>query len=278
MLEPFVQETEQILSIPSWKTLESKLVVGFSTKNGGVSEGPFTSLNMGLHVADHVDSVRQNKLILADSLNFPTSSWVGCDQVHEAKIEKVNHTSIGKGVLSYDNAIPKTDGIYTDKNDILLTLCFADCVPLYFFAPEKSLIGLAHAGWKGTVKNIGAKMVELWKEEGVAPNEVKAVIGPSISASAYVVDDYVLNQVKSVLPPSIHHVVYNEVSCGQYELDLKRVNKELLLKAGVKEENISCSSFCTSTHDTLFFSHRRDKGKTGRMMSFIGMKGVQRNE
>jgi YfiH family protein len=279
MLEPFVQQSEQILSIPSWESQRSNLVVGFTTKNGGVSKGHFTSLNTGLHVMDQEDAVRENKRILGDSLGFPTSQWVGCEQVHENRIVKVDQTSIGKGVFSYGSSIPSTDGIYTDKKDILLTLCFADCVPLYFYSTDRSLIGLAHAGWKGTVKNIGTKMVEIWKEEGVSPNQVLVAIGPSISPSAYVVDDYVLDQVKSVISAaSIFPEIYKEVSSGQYELDLKRVNKELLLQAGVKEENISCSSFCTSSHDNLFFSHRRDRGKTGRMMSFIGMKGVQENE
>lgn len=278
MLEPFVQESEKMLTIPSWQSLKHNLVVGFSTKNGGVSEGHFTSLNMGLHVMDDEEAVCQNKRILADSIKFPTSNWVGCDQVHEARIEKVDETSIGKGVFSYESAIPKTDGIYTNQAGILLTLCFADCVPLYFLAPEQSYIGVAHAGWKGTVKNIGALMVEKWREEGIHPEQIKVAIGPSISPSSYVVDDYVLQQVKAVLPDTSHAFVYKEVATGQYELDLKRVNKELLLLAGVKEENISCSSFCTSTHEELFFSHRRDSGKTGRMMSFIGWKGVQENE
>jgi YfiH family protein len=277
MREPFIQQSEQYMSIPSWEVANSKLVAGFTTKTGGVSKGPFTSFNMGLHVFDQDEAVRENKEILARSIHFPLSKWVGCDQVHDAQIEKINETSIGKGVTSYDTAVPKTDGIYTDKEDILLTLCFADCVPLYFYSPNHSLIGLAHAGWKGTVRDIGGKMVQRWMEEGVSPSEIQAAIGPSISSIAYIVDDYVLGQVKGILPKEIFPTVYKEYSQGQYSLDLKLINRELLLLAGVPRENISCSSYCTSTHDKLFFSHRRDNGKTGRMMSFIGMKGVQNN-
>ncbi|WP_223700306.1 peptidoglycan editing factor PgeF [Sutcliffiella deserti] len=278
MSEPFVQHFNQALTIPSWTSLNSSLVTGFTTKVGGVSEGDYTSLNMGLHVDDLEESVRRNKEILADSLRFPTSRWIGCEQVHEAGIEKVDENFIGKGVTSYENALPETDGLYTDKKDILLTLCFADCVPIYFYSPEHSLIGLAHAGWKGTVKNIGPKMVERWKAEGVDSSEILVAIGPSISPEAYVVDDYVLDKVKSVFSPSKISDVHKEVAKGQYRLDLKKINKQLLLDAGVKDSNIICSSFCTSSEDKLFFSHRRDKGKTGRMMSFIGMKGVQNNE
>ncbi|MBM7618908.1 YfiH family protein [Bacillus tianshenii] len=277
MGEPFVQQSEQFMSIPSWEDANSRLVVGFTTKTGGVSKGPFSSFNMGLHVHDQDAAVRENKEILAGSIQFPMSQWVGCDQVHDARIEKITETSIGKGVTSYDTAIPKTDGIYTDKEDILLTLCFADCVPLYFYSPNHSLIGLAHAGWKGTVLDIGGKMVQRWIEEGVSPNEIYAAIGPSISQHAYIVDDFVLDRVKGILPKETLTTVYQEVSVGQYSIDLKQINLELLLLSGLPRENISCSSYCTSTHDQHFFSHRRDNGKTGRMMSFIGMKGVRDN-
>jgi YfiH family protein len=273
MLEPFVLEKEQTLTLPDWKKLNNGLVVGFTTKNGGVSEGQFSTLNTGLHVSDQVETVCKNKDIIAELIAIPTSNWVGCDQTHEDNIVKVDHTHIGNGVTSYSSALPGTDGMYTSEPDILLTLCFADCVPLYFFAPEHSLIGIAHAGWKGTVKNIGGSMIDKWKADGVNGSDILVAIGPSISAQAYAVDDYVVNQVKSVLPRNKHDAVITEVSHGQYGLDLKRINKELLILAGIKEKNILCSSFCTSSDDSLFFSHRRDQGKTGRMMSFIGWKG-----
>ncbi|NMH72247.1 peptidoglycan editing factor PgeF [Bacillus sp. RO2] len=274
MTEPFVLEKEQTLSLPEWKGNASNLIVGFTTKNGGVSEGQFSTLNMGLHVNDSVDAVCQNKEILASRLNIPTKNWVGCDQTHEDKIIKVNSHDKGKGVYSYSTALAGTDGIYTDSENILLTLCFADCVPLYFYSKEHSLVGIAHAGWKGTVKNIAGNMINRWMEDGVNIDTIQVAIGPAISAQAYIVDDHVVNRVMDALPDVEKGTYMKEVSRGQYALDLKKVNFELLLKAGVKERNILCSSFCTSSNESLFFSHRRDKGKTGRMMSFIGLKGA----
>ncbi|TYS70676.1 peptidoglycan editing factor PgeF [Sutcliffiella horikoshii] len=274
MTEPFVLEKEQTLSLPVWKGNASNLIVGFTTKNGGVSEGQFSTLNMGLHVNDSVDAVCQNKEILASQLNIPTKNWVGCDQTHEDKIVKVNNPDKGKGVYSYSTALSGTDGIYTDSENILLTLCFADCVPLYFYSKEHSLVGIAHAGWKGTVKNIAGNMINRWMEDGVNIDTIQVAIGPAISAQAYIVDDYVVNRVMDALPGTDKETYMKEVSSGQYALDLKKVNFELLLQAGVSEENILCSSFCTSSNESLFFSHRRDKGKTGRMMSFIGLKGA----
>ncbi|WP_226681172.1 peptidoglycan editing factor PgeF [Sutcliffiella horikoshii] len=274
MTEPFVLEKEQALSLPAWKENTSNLIVGFTTKNGGVSEGQFSTLNMGLHVNDSVEAVCKNKEILASLLNMPTDNWVGCDQTHEDKIIKVNSHDKGKGVYSYNTALAGTDGIYTDCEDMLLTLCFADCVPLYFYSKAHSLVGIAHAGWKGTVKNIGGNMINRWLEEGVNIDAIQVAIGPAISPQAYIVDDYVVKRVMDALPGVEMGTYMAEVSDGQYALDLKRVNYELLLKAGVKENNILCSSFCTSSDESLFFSHRRDKGKTGRMMSFIGLKGA----
>ncbi|MGD6775454.1 peptidoglycan editing factor PgeF [Sutcliffiella horikoshii] len=274
MTEPFVLEKEQALSLPAWKKENSNLIVGFTTKNGGVSEGQFSTLNMGLHVNDSVEAVCQNKEILASVLNMPTQNWVGCDQTHEDKIIKVDSNDKGKGVCSYNTTLAGTDGIYTDCEDILLTLCFADCVPLYFYSKEHSLVGIAHAGWKGTVKNIGGHMINRWVEDGVNMDTIQVAIGPAISAQAYIVDDYVINRIVDALPAVEKEKYMKEVSSGQYALDLKKVNYELLLQAGVNEKNILCSSFCTSSDESLFFSHRRDKGKTGRMMSFIGLKGV----
>lgn len=142
---------------------------------------------------------------------------------------------------------------------------------MYFYDPVKSIIGAAHAGWKGTVKQIGRIMTERWvNEEGSRLTDIQAVIGPSISAGSYTVDDRVINEVRAL--PFTAESAICETEKGQYQLDLKEVNRLLLIHCGIPEENISVSGLCTERERELFFSHRRDKGKTGRMMSFIGMK------
>ncbi len=178
----------------------------------------------------------------------------------------------GKGTTDYQSAIAGTDGLYTEEARLLLALCFADCVPLYFMAPKHGMIGLAHAGWKGTVKNIAGEMVRLWHEcEQIPLEDIYVVIGPSIGACCYIVDDRVITRVDRVLEGE-EKLPYKQVSIGQYALDLKELNKVLLIKAGIHEEHIDVSGYCTSCADHLFFSHRRDQGKTGRMMAFIGRK------
>jgi polyphenol oxidase len=272
-LEPFqCENVESLLFLQAWMKESNKLVAGFTTKNGGFSTESYQTLNLGLHVQDVPSTVVANREIVARQLEMPLSKWICAEQVHESRIVKVTEADSEKGVYDYKEGIPQTDGIYTNETNILLTLCFADCVPLYFFAPKHNLIGLAHAGWRGTVENIGGKMIEKWvQEEGIPLHDIYAAIGPAIEACCYIVDDKVINLIKKVLDDQDNRF-YNRVSEGQYTLDLKEVNKRLLLKAGVSRENILVSSLCTSCEKDVFFSHRRDQGKTGRMLSFIGYK------
>ncbi|MBU9714842.1 peptidoglycan editing factor PgeF [Evansella tamaricis] len=271
--EPFSLLNEQILKLDHWDSLLPDLTVGFTTKNGGISEKPFTSLNVGLHVNDESSQVLENRQRIGDLLSFTPANWVCGEQIHENRIEEITAEDAGRGVFDYESSITGTDGLYTKEPNILLASFYADCVPLFFLEPKKKLLGVAHAGWKGTVKDIAGEMVRLWQEkEGIHPRDIHAAIGPSIGPCCYVVDDYVIQFVNEVLGKSGENLVYNEVDTGQYSLDLKALNRFLMEAAGIQQENIVQSKYCTSCETSLFFSHRRDKGKTGRLMSFIGRK------
>ncbi|SFI61438.1 MULTISPECIES: peptidoglycan editing factor PgeF [unclassified Bacillus (in: firmicutes)] len=267
MREPFTYK-DGMLHLHMWEEL-GPIIAGFTTKEGGVSTGPFYTMNLGLHVHDKVEDVHENRRLLAEKLHVPLETWICSEQVHDHHVAKVGKQERGKGVFSYEDGIPNTDGIYTKDTDVLLTSCYADCVPLYFYAPSYRMIGLAHAGWKGTVKGIASEMIGKWKDEGIPLGDIHVAIGPSIGACCYVVDERVLSAAKQVLHSS---VPYDMVSDGQYAIDLKEINRLLCLQAGIKEEQIAMSSLCTSCETQLFFSHRRDHGKTGRMLSFIGFK------
>jgi polyphenol oxidase len=269
MFDIFTPYNERILLIDHWTRQNNGLVAGFTTKNGGVSLDEFSTLNTGFHVNDDKDSVIQNRELISKDLQFPTSLWVGCEQTHEVNILKIESHHKNKGALNYESALKGIDGIYTNETGILLTLCYADCVPLYFFAPKHRMIGIAHAGWKGTVAGIAEKMVENFKSEGIAPSEISVVIGPSICGDCYVVDDKVLQYVQNKVEDKVEKP-YNQISEGQYKLDLRLLNAQILRNVDVG--NIEVTTLCTSCHESLFFSHRRDQGKTGRLMSFIGWK------
>lgn len=271
MKEPFSKKEDQYLILENWAKLDPRLIAGVTTKNGGVSIGDFQQLNTAFHVNDAESVVVENREILSKKLEIPLTDWVGAEQTHETHIEKITSLHRGAGSSDYESALKATDGMYTDKRQLLLTLCFADCVPLYFYAPMGGMIGTAHAGWKGTVAGIGSKMVGLWKKEGIDPKQIYAVIGPSICRKCYVVDDKVINLVQKLLEET-DEKPYNLISEGQYQLDLKQLNAQILEKSGVPKNNIEISALCTSCESDLFFSHRRDSGKTGRILSFIGWK------
>lgn len=271
VMEPFVKKNQSYFSIESWMSQFPGLIAGMTTKLGGVSKAELASLNMGFHVGDDMEAVCTNRERVSTLLQFPLNHWVGAEQTHDTVIRKISKHERGRGASSYETSFKGTDGFYTSETGILLTLCYADCVPLYFIAPENNMIGVAHAGWKGTVSQIGRKMIDLWVEEGIRPDQIFVVIGPSICEKCYIVDNLVIKLVENILE-DVDVKPYNLINENQYSLDLRMLNRLILLKAGVPDKNISVTNFCTSCHHDVFFSHRRDQGKTGRMLSYIGWK------
>ncbi|MGP7817590.1 peptidoglycan editing factor PgeF [Niallia sp. 01092] len=270
-MEPFILQEQEFFTIADWCKAYPNLLAGFSTKNGGKSEKELQSLNLAFHVNDLKETVCANRKIVADKLDFPLEKWVGAEQTHQTNIEIVTKEHAGKGAFDYESACTDTDGFFTMEKGVLLTLCYADCVPLYFFHPATGAIGIAHAGWKGTVQNIAKEMIAVFNSHHIKANEIMAVIGPSISERRYIVDDRVIAEVEKILSAD-EAKPYYLVSPNQYALNLQQLNKQILIKAGVSEKNIQLTNYCTSHHEDYFFSHRRDNGKTGRMMSFIGWR------
>ncbi|WP_242688515.1 peptidoglycan editing factor PgeF [Bacillus sp. Cs-700] len=272
--EPFhatMKQTSLELKFPDQAERKNQPIAGFSTRRNGVSQTPFSSLNLGFHVPDEAKDVLENREILAGDIERPLNQWVVGEQIHGAALAKIFSKDKGRGSTDHHDAISSVDGLYTDDEGVLLTALYADCVPLYFYAPKANRVGLAHAGWKGTTKNIAGEMINAWKQDGIKAEDIYAAIGPSIGKCCYEVDDGVVNQVNSLLLNKA--TLYEETSKGKYQLDLKTVNRELLLKAGVQSSHLSTSSYCTSCSD-LFFSHRKEEGKTGRMMAYIGLGEV----
>lgn len=269
--EPFKQTADPFLTLasPSFSG-EKDITAGFTIRSGGFSPSPFHSNNMAFHVGDTTENVIKNREKLAAAAGRPLSTWTAAEQVHKADIIRVEKQDAGKGAWTREGRIAEADGMYTQSPDVTLVSFYADCVPLYFHAPRKGLIGLAHAGWKGTALNIGARMIEIWeKTELVEPEDIYVVIGPCISAQHYEVDKAVINAVEQKLEPSALKP-WTKNSDGGYQLDMKALNHQLVEQAGVPGEQIEVTSYCSYEDEQLFFSHRRDQGKSGRMMSFIG--------
>ncbi|WP_312095300.1 peptidoglycan editing factor PgeF [Niallia sp.] len=275
-MEPFTLRNKQLFNLDLWEQQFPNLIAGFTTKNGGNSKGDYASLNMAFHVNDQKETVIANRKQVAQDLSIPLERWIGAEQTHKVNIEEVTNAQIGMGAKDYESALKDTDGFFTFEKNILLTLCFADCVPLYFIHPATKAIGIAHAGWQGTVKGIAREMMKVFASHNIPAEEILAVIGPSITDRHYIVDDRVINEVEKAV--HLKQKPYATVSPGQYSLNLQEINKQILLEAGMMESNIHLTNYCTYQDDAYFFSHRRDKGKTGRMMSYIGWREEEGNE
>nr|WP_255639801.1 peptidoglycan editing factor PgeF [Aquibacillus saliphilus] len=246
--------------------MEPRLKAGITTRLGGISKSPFDSMNMGLHVPDNPEDVLKNRMILSNILDVSLDNWVMGEQVHGTEINLISQDQIGRGSRSHQDTLAGIDGIITNQSGVLCTAFFADCVPLFFYDPETKWIGIAHAGWRGTVDQIAVKMVDRLIGVGVNKESLLAAIGPSISSSNYEVDAQVIAHV----PEYMKDIAAKANKNGRYLLDLRQLNKEYLLQAGILDENISVTNYCTYTDEKLFYSHRRDQGKTGRMLGFIG--------
>jgi len=280
-MEPFVQQTRPsapaLFMLEPWISKGSHITAGFSSKNGGVSSGPYDSLNCAFHVHDRDEDVIQNREDIAKVLHLPFDAWTCGEQVHSNHVFEVKEEHRGLGRKTRASAIQDTDALITNVPGVWLTSFYADCVPLYFWDPIKRAVGLAHAGWKGTVLEIAAKTIEKMGEAyGSMPGDIRTAIGPSIGACCYEVDDHVMQHVNDLAqtftlseqdPP-----IFIAKSNGKFMLDLKQFNRHIMIKAGILPTNIECSTWCTSCQEEDFFSHRRDQGRTGRMISWIAIE------
>lgn len=250
----------------------NNIVHGFSTRIGGTSLKPYATLNLGLHVGDKKEDVIKNRERFCNCLGFSLSDTVSLKQVHGNKIFVINEKARGLGSISYEDALGSGDGIITNIPGILLMTYYADCVPIYLYDPVTNSIGLAHAGWKGTVLKIAKTIVEQMSATfGAKPVNCIAIIGPSIGQCCYQVDNTVIEQVKKSF--NRWNELFSQLDEHNAYLNLWLANKISLLESGLLNKNIHISNLCTSCLEDHFFSHRRDKGKTGRMTAAIAIKG-----
>ncbi|MEI7026761.1 peptidoglycan editing factor PgeF [Paenibacillus sp. y28] len=274
-MEPFVvsggEEGQPVLfHIQDWEARIPGLTAGFSSRRGGVGEGSFDSLNCALHVADRPEHVELNRRRIAGAVGTTFEAWTCAEQVHSAEVAVVTLKDRGRGRLSRADAFADTDGLITRERGIWLNAFFADCVPLFFVDPVTRSIGLAHAGWRGTVQRIAGKTVERMQEAfGAKPETIRAAIGPSIGECCYEVDEAVIREVQAGLPDVTEGWTRREN--GKFMLDLKQINTQILSKAGILPEHIEITQWCTSCNTDWFFSHRKESGRTGRMTAWIGL-------
>ncbi len=274
-MEPFQLRTENedssLLLLHSWCQVDG-VTAGFTTRQ---------AMNTALHVGDDPDSVINNRRRVMEQLGWPFTAFTCAEQVHSSNVHVVTKEDAGHGRNGRLSAIQGTDALITNESDVLLAMYFADCVPLYFYDPVTESAGLAHAGWKGTVSEIAVRTVEKMQETyGVLPENLLAAIGPSIGCCCYEVDESVLQHVRPLFESlqsgnnsiDVTNIIQSVQINDRAHLDLKHLNRHLMIKAGILPSRIEMSSWCTACRTDLFFSHRKEKGATGRMMSWLGKK------
>ncbi|MGI6037252.1 MAG: peptidoglycan editing factor PgeF [Limnochordia bacterium] len=231
----------------------------FTTRWGGVSQGPLAGLNLGGTVGDQPANVEANWRQLKETLGLRDLAHISCEQVHGDRVQVVETDHLPPP--DQRKIFPATDGLVTNLPGVLLTSLYADCVPLVFFDPQRKVIGMAHAGWRGTKAGIGLKTLELMGETfGTEPRHCLVGIGPSIGPCCYRVGE----EVARGFPAE----TIQRREDGYY-LDLWRANRTPLIEAGILPKNLAKAELCTCCRSSLFYSHRASQGRGGRMASLI---------
>jgi YfiH family protein len=245
----------------SFESFNSQQVqVEVITRNGGISPQPWDSLNLGGTVGDDPSNVKTNRICVIQTFNLDANSIYDVWQVHSADWI---HATQGR---PQSEPHKKADIIITDKPELVLMMRFADCVPIFIYDPVRKAIGIAHAGWLGTSKDVAGTLVRAMSTQfGSKPGDLLAAIGPAICLEHYPVGKEVIDAIEKTIDADIQYVVKD--NNGKKHIDLKKCNALQFRNAGLIE--IENSEMCTACDFDNWFSHRGGNGKTGRFGAFI---------
>ncbi len=237
----------------------------FSTKLG---EGSLTKHSMDMSFDhDDYDAVTHNYKLLCSAAGLDYTSLVASSQDHHTFVRVC--TSAQKGIGIYRKKdIMSVDALVTIEPGVTLCTYYADCTPIFFVDTVTHAIGLAHAGWRGTVGRIAQKVTDTMKESfGTDPADVVCAIGPNISVCCYEVDKPCADEFYALGLDSDRFVFPKE--SGKYMVDMLECNRQILVESGVKPENITLSDICTQHNSNLLWSHRATKGDRGLMCAML---------
>lgn len=240
----------------------------FSTRWGGVSEGCYASLNLGVHRGDRADHVAENYRRLGAAVGFEPQNTVFAQQVHSDIVRRVGAANRGEGFL---RPVPEErDGLITNEVGVVLTVFSADCTPILLYDPVKNAIGAVHAGWRGTASMIPARAVEkMQREFGCEPENIRAAIGPCICQHCFETDADVPEAMVETFGQEAQTAVEK---CGnKYYVNLKLLNALSLQRCGVQQ--IDIAEECTACEPERFWSYRRVGAQRGSLAAMIVLRG-----
>jgi len=238
----------------TWAVLCGQPVEAFvTTRGGGVSEGPYASLNMSLSVGDEPGAVLENRRRVAAAIGADPADFVFSRQVHGAAVRMVTATERSSGAFAVDGSVPEADALVTADPSVVLAILAADCIPVVLYDPAANVLGCVHAGWRGTVARACAAAVTAMAGLGARPDTVIAGIGPGIGADRYQVGPEVAAAAEAGFAPGAGAVIRPD-GTGRWLFDLAAANRLVLREAGVADGNIRATSYVTG--DGMFFSDR----------------------
>lgn len=236
------------------------------TRQGGLSPDPWASLNVGGTVGDDTPRVRENRFRAFRALGRDPRSMFDVWQVHSADVVVATapHDSIPREF--------KADGIITDNPAVTLFMRFADCTPILLYDPLHPAVGIVHAGWLGTVrKAVTATVAALQSAYGSNPAEILAAIGPSIGPDHYEVGPDVVEKANLAFGADAQSL-FHQNGGQRPHFDLWAANRLALRQAGLQDQNIETAGMCTACNPQDWYSHREQKGKTGRFGALIALR------
>ncbi|NWF70394.1 MAG: peptidoglycan editing factor PgeF [Chloroflexi bacterium] len=236
---------------------------GIFTRQGGVSAAPWDSLNMGGTVGDDIRAVRHNHELMYSALRLNQSRACTVWQVHGAD------TVIADRPVRNRRWLALADGMVTDRPDTPLVMRYADCTPLLFLDARRGVIGIAHAGWRGTVSGAGVSVARtMMQAYGSQPADIQVGIGPSIGPTRYQVGAEVVAAARAYFGTTEGIIRYDPGDGSAY-FDLWTANRIDLERNGVVQ--IEIAGICTAEHTDEFYSHRAERGRTGRFGAVIAL-------
>ncbi|HEX6568995.1 MAG TPA: peptidoglycan editing factor PgeF [Acidimicrobiales bacterium] len=243
--------------VARWSAFDGRPIDALvTTRHGGVSRGPYASLNLGLHVGDDPALVAENRRRSAAALGLALHDMVFCHQTHGRDVAVVGDLDRGRGTLTVDDAVP-ADAVITDTPDVGLAVLVADCVPLVLYDPAAHVVAAVHAGWRGTVAGVTQAAVEAMADLGADPATIVVGIGPAILADRYQVGKDVVDAARDRFGGDIRGIARPD-GTGRWTFDLWAANRRLLVETGVLPHNIEVSPVGTGP-GTPFFSDRAQR-------------------
>jgi hypothetical protein len=260
------------LRLLTWPALDAAGVAAAVTaRDGGVSDGPYATLNLSLSVGDDPARVLENRRRLATALDAGLSDFVFARQVHGAGVAVVGDADRGSGTHSLNDAIDGADALVTTTPGVMLAILTADCLPVVLHDPVAGVLACVHAGWRGTVAGVTAAAVAALRDLGSHPSDIVAGLGPAIAGDRYQVGPDVHEAVTAAfgtaaaaflrpdLRPGTGPGLRPGTGPGRWLLDLPAANRHALREAGVPDAQIHASTIPTGTGPTGtgdFFSDR----------------------